>query len=160
MGYFSHTLWGPHVKVLAAVGLVLFLGCALRGQTVGNAALSEAPSESIFKSKSFILPHAALFLSIGLDGELSRNLHSNVAAERYCKENNALFRSSSGDFQAGRFYVYNLSIAGGITAADYLLLRKWPNSRWVKLLTVGAPLSARFGAIDHVIGAASWARCF
>ena len=148
------------MKALAALGLVLFLGCALTGQVFDNPDLLEAPSKSILKSKSFSIPHAALFLSIGLDGELSRNLHWNNGHHSNCYEGNHLFRSSSGDFQAGRFYAYNLSIAGGITAADYLLRWRWPRNRWVKFLTVAAPLSARFGAVDHIIGAASWTGCF
>lgn len=106
------------------LGLVLFLfvGSYLKGQ-VSQSALPKALSHSILKSKSFLLSHASMFFSIGFDGEMSRNLDGQS-----CHEGNPRFRTSTGEFQAGKYYAYNLSLAAGLTAIDYLLRRHFPRN--------------------------------
>lgn len=117
--------------------------------------LPEAPSQSILRSKSFLLPHASMFLSIGFDGEMSRNLAGHA-----CHEGNPKFRTSNGDFKAGRFYAYNLSMAAGITMIDYLLRRRFSRNRWVKDATIAVPLGAvPFGTVEHVWGGLTWVGC-
>jgi hypothetical protein len=120
-----------------------------------HPALPEAPSQSILKSKSFLLPHASMFLSIAFDGEMSRNLNGHA-----CHESNPNFRSSNGDFQAARFYAYNLSMAAGITVIDYLLRQKFSRTQWIKDATIAVPLGVvPFGAGEHVWGGLTWVGC-
>lgn len=136
------------------LGLALFLlfGCYLRGQS--SRVLPEAPSQSILMSKSFLLPHASMFLSIAFDGEMSRNLDGYD-----CHEGNPRFRSSTGEFQAGRYYALNLSLAAGLTTIDYLLRRSFPRNRWIKGATIAAPLAVPFGTAQHMWGGLSWVGC-
>jgi hypothetical protein len=143
----------PIKPVVLGLMLFLFFGSSLRGQ-ISQSALPEAPSPSILKSKSFLLPHASMFLSIGFDGEMSRELDGYS-----CHEGNSRFRSSTGEFQASKYYAFNLSLAAGLTAIDYLLRRSFPRNRWIKGATIAAPLAVPFGTAQHIDGGVGWVKC-
>jgi hypothetical protein len=76
-----------------------------------------------------------------------------------CHEGNPLFRGSTGEFKAGKFYAYNLPIAAGITMVDYLLRRRFPRSRWIKGATIATPLAVPSGTVQHMRGGLSWLGC-
>lgn len=133
---------------------LLLVGCPLNGQISQPAELPKAPSQSILKSRSFLLPHASMFLSVMFDGEMSRNFHGHD-----CHEGNPLFRSSSGDFKAGQFYAYNLSLGAGISTLDYLLRQRFPHNRWITSAAIATPLAVPSGTVQHMWGGLSWLGC-
>src|SRR5690349_2176102 len=99
----------------------------------------DAPSRPALHSKSFVIPHAIMFASIVYDGELSRALHHDGPGG-ICRETNSWFAGPHGQFEAGRFYAYNLSLAAASTLTSYWLHRKYPRRKLFRVLIFGFPL--------------------
>ena len=115
-------------------------------------SLPDAPSESVLRSKSFVIPHALMFASIFYDGELSRNLqHHGPGID--CREANSWFAGPNGEFQAGKFYAYNLSLATASTFTNYWLRRKYPGNKVFRFVTIGFPLEQ---AGEHFVAGSTW----
>ena len=105
--------------------LMLLLSLAAFGQERPNAI-----------DRPFLIVHSIDLASVVYDGELTRNLHRHGDI---CREANSFYATPKGDFKAGKFYAYNLGQVAAFSLGDYLVRRKWPRNKLLKILTLIAP---------------------
>ena len=122
------------------IGLILLLTLAAFGQ--------EAPKAI---DRAFLIVHGIDLASVAYDGELTRNLHRQG---RICSEANSFYATPSGDFKAGKFYAYNLGEVAAFSLGDYLVRRRWPRNKLLKVLTLIAP--SRDAATHFRFGSTWW----
>ena len=103
--------------------------------------------------RPFLIVHSIDLASVVYDGELTRNLHRQG---KICSEANSFYASPTGDFKAGKFYAYNLGEVAAFTLGDYLVRRRWPNNKWLKVLTLIAPSR---DAVTHFRFGSTWWGC-
>lgn len=137
----NSVFWGV-ARVAGFIFLLAFAGAAQQ--------LPDAPHKAV--DRTFLALHGANLAAVLYDGEMSRNLHHSGT----CMERNSLYRTSTGDFKAGKFYALNLAQVGGWVAFDYLLRKKWPENKWVKVIGMGGPA---WDTSDHIRGGNGWWGC-
>ena len=130
------------VRVVGFIFLLAFAGAAQE--------LPEAPHKVV--DKTFLAIHGANLAAVLYDGEMSRNLHHSGN----CMERNSFYRTPTGDFKAGKFYAANLAQVGVWVAFDYLLRKKRPENKWVKVIGLFGPA---WDTSDHIRGGNGWWGC-
>ena len=103
--------------------------------------------------RAFLIVHGIDLASVAYDGELTRNLHRQG---KICSEANHFYATPSGDFKAGKFYAYNLGEVAAFSVGDYLVRRRWPHSKLVKVVTLVAPMR---DALTHFRFGSTWWDC-
>ncbi|HYL94786.1 MAG TPA: hypothetical protein VET69_03190 [Terriglobales bacterium] len=103
--------------------------------------------------RPFLIVHGIDLASVVYDGELTRNLHRQG---KICSEANSFYATPTGDFKAGKFYAYNLGEVAAFSLGDYLVRRRWPNTRLLKVLTLIAPSRDAF---NHFRFGSTWWGC-
>lgn len=115
-----------------------------------GAFAQEAPQAV---DRPFLIVHGIDLASVVYDGELTRNLHRQG---KVCSEANSFYATPTGDFKAGKFYAYNLGEVAAFTLGDYLVRRKWPHNKLLKVLTLIAPSR---DAVMHFRFGSTWWNC-
>lgn len=115
-----------------------------------GAFAQEAPQAV---DRPFLIVHGIDLASVVYDGELTRNLHRQG---KICSEANSFYATPTGDFKAGKFYAYNLGEVAAFSLGDYLVRRKWPHNKLLKVLTLIAPSR---DAVMHFRFGSTWWNC-
>lgn len=115
-----------------------------------GAFAQEAPQAV---DRPFLIVHGIDLASVVYDGELTRNLHRQG---KICSEANSFYATPTGDFKAGKFYAYNLGEVAAFSLGDYLVRRKWPRNKLLKVLTLIAPSR---DAVMHFRFGSTWWNC-
>jgi hypothetical protein len=115
-----------------------------------GAFAQEAPQAV---DRPFLIVHGIDLASVVYDGELTRNLHRQG---KVCSEANSFYATPTGDFKAGKFYAYNLGEVAAFSLGDYLVRRKWPHNKLLKVLTLIAPSR---DAVMHFRFGSTWWNC-
>ena len=115
-----------------------------------GAFAQEAPQAV---DRPFLIVHGIDLASVVYDGELTRNLHRQG---KICSEANSFYATPTGDFKAGKFYAYNLGEVAAFSLGDYLVRRKWPHNKLLRVLTLIAPSR---DAVMHFRFGSTWWNC-
>ena len=115
-----------------------------------GAFAQEAPQAV---DRPFLIVHGIDLASVVYDGELTRNLHRQG---KVCSEANSFYATPTGDFKAGKFYAYNLGEVAAFSLGDYLVRRKWPHNKLLRVLTLIAPSR---DAVMHFRFGSTWWNC-